>query len=225
VNHIARTRRPRVVSEVTFPQTVKQFDALWPRFKDWLTGHGAEMLQPVTRYELVRFTTPEGIGCVLRNVNDVISPNHWQGGSASAFIAWRRHDNEWRVVPKTEKLDRENRALITDQLIARDGFACCYCHESLKHQAVTIEHFVPRVCEGPNHLANLGLACVPCNEAVGHKTVVEKMRYAQARLDLSRKRWMLSDELAAARLWDFLGARKPAVHGSLWHQLKARWTA
>lgn len=220
MNQIAR--KPRPLSEVTFPQSVAQFDSLWPRFKDWLTGHGAEMLQPVSAYELVRFTTPEGIGCVIRNANDGIRPNHWQGGAASAFIAWRRHDNDWRVVPKTDKLDRENKSLIVDQLIARDGLACCYCHESLKNQAITIEHFVPRVCEGPNHLANLGLACEECNKLAGHKAVVEKLRFAQARLDLSRRRWEVSDAKASARLWIYLSSRETTVHG-LWHRLKARW--
>jgi hypothetical protein len=192
---------------VIFPQTEDQFAKHWHDFKTWLTGRGAEILACETRIQLARFTTPEGVGVVLKNANGRIFANHWSGGAASAWIAYRRNDTAWRVVPRTQELDRSAKGPLLEALIARDGLTCCYCRVSLRNRAISLEHFVAQSCQGPHHMANLALACTDCNEKVGHKPVVEKMRFAQAMTDRARNEHERNAPAAAARLWAWIAER------------------
>ena len=52
-----------------------------------------------------------------------------------------------------------------EEVTARAGFRCEYCHLPTRGQVATfpIDHVVPRNADGPNDVSNLALTCPHCN--------------------------------------------------------------
>ncbi|NIA70743.1 HNH endonuclease [Pelagibius litoralis] len=163
------------------PRTPKAFAKRWPAFKGWLQARGSEVRTPTNQYELARFTTPEGVGVVYRNGREVISA--WKGGADDAFSAFL-DAKPWRVGVKTKTPGKSKRDRRINDIMDRDGNACCYCgglfaprgEFASPGKKMTIEHFVPRTNGGPDNLANSALAHQDCNNRAGNLSVAEKMR-------------------------------------------------
>ena len=59
-------------------------------------------------------------------------------------------------------IDARAESITAIQLLNRDGHDCYLCHLPLEPD-FQIEHIIPRVHGGTDHLANLALACRSCN--------------------------------------------------------------
>ncbi|TWA71863.1 HNH endonuclease [Azospirillum baldaniorum] len=151
------------------PTGVDAFRKRLPKFKDFLEARGAEVLAPSNPFELARFTTPQGVGVIYRNGKGQISS--WQGGADEAFAAFQT-GGSWSVSARKAKGKVRHQI---NALLARDGDRCFFCGAPLGDD-ITVEHLVPAVHGGPNHISNLVLAHAACNQAVGHLSVSEKVR-------------------------------------------------
>lgn len=63
--------------------------------------------------------------------------------------------------------ERKRRKKIRDNVIARDGLACCYCNTSLTYETVTMDHIVPDSKNGTFNTTNLTVSCSSCNNNRG----------------------------------------------------------
>lgn len=147
-------------------------------FTAWLRSHGSEIRAPSNGYEIARFTTPEGVGVIYRNGRGRLS---YVNGADKAFAAFQSGDNKWRVAEKRIRGKTRHRM---DALIERDGGRCWFCDglfppEGEPHEPglkLTMEHLVPVIHGGPDHLSNLVLAHEKCNGEAGNLSVAEKVR-------------------------------------------------
>ena len=168
------------MSDITLPISVKQFDKQRRTFEAWLSAHGSEIREPSNEYELMRFTTPEGVGVIYRDKGDRVTA--WQNGARNAFIAHMCGDDGWRLTPKKKR--RHDSAELRHRiatLIKRDGDGCWYCAEPFVcggdgKKVRTTEHLVARIHGGPDHISNYVLAHVGCNELAGNRAVADKVR-------------------------------------------------
>jgi hypothetical protein len=161
------------MSKPLLPATVREFDSERERFVAWLSNHGAEVRKPTNEYEVIRFTTPQGIGIVYRNRSHKISG--WSYEADSAWIAFKTGDDSWRVGRKQKRVKlTQHQATI----IERDGDECWYCGKPFGEgeMQITTEHMVSLIHKGPNHLSNLVVAHQSCNLAAGNLSVAEKVR-------------------------------------------------
>jgi 5-methylcytosine-specific restriction endonuclease McrA len=65
-----------------------------------------------------------------------------------------------------------------ENVYARDGGKCQYCHRSVTRAEATYDHVVPRTLGGKTGWDNIVIACVGCNQRKGGRTP------AQARMAL-----------------------------------------
>jgi hypothetical protein len=67
---------------VTLLVTIAQFAKRRSAFTKWLIERGSAIEKITNPYEVLRFTTPEGVGIIYKNGNGQITS--WQGGAAEA---------------------------------------------------------------------------------------------------------------------------------------------
>lgn len=159
------------------PDATSQFDKRRETFERWLSDHGSEIRTPTNPYEVIRFTTPEGVGVVYRNDKGHITS--WTGGAAAAWSAYMDTSISWRVGKKRFRKSGMAWGQKGETIIKRDGPGCWYCGEEMTEDGPrerTIEHMCPVTHRGPDHLSNLVLACNACNVAAGSVSVAEKVR-------------------------------------------------
>ena len=162
---------------MTFPRTADQFAKKRAAFKKWLVARGSSIEKPTNPYEVLRFTTPEGVGVIYRNGYGVITS--WMNGAKEAWSAYAK-GTTWRVgktirTPHGRKAER-----IVAALKERDGDGCFFCGKPMENGALTKEHLLSRTHGGSNHMHNLALAHKKCNEAADHMSVVEKVALREA---------------------------------------------
>jgi hypothetical protein len=154
------------------PLWVKEFRKRQDAFVEFLTAGGSEIYKPTNSYELLRFSTPTGVGVVYCNNGGMISS--WTGGAGAAWDAFA-NNFPWRVAPRgAAKMKKNRRDTVVESLIHRDGDSCAFCGLVLGDD-ITIEHFVAVAVGGNHHLTNLALAHHLCNREVGHLSVREKI--------------------------------------------------
>ena len=164
------------------PYSEREYKKLASNFSDWLLSHGSEMRAPSNLYEVARFTTPEGVGVIYRNVAGKLS---WQNGADKAWQAFRGDDNGWRVGEKRKRGKLKHRI---DAMKKRDGDDCWYCggrfapdnEPSEPGLKLTIEHLCPVIHGGPDHLGNLVIAHEKCNTKAGNLSVADKVRMRES---------------------------------------------
>ncbi|MDL2315462.1 HNH endonuclease [Desulfovibrio sp. OttesenSCG-928-A18] len=152
----------------------------WPAFRAWLQENGCQILEPTNPYEVVRFTTPDGIGIVYRKEGGRISK--MTGCSQSLFWAWkegRKFEFAMRT-PREKRRDKKRDQLI-QKIAKRDGWSCMFCGNTLDRETATIEHIVALASRGMEHIANMTLACEDCNKQVGHMSARQKFEHALKR--------------------------------------------
>lgn len=148
-------------------------------FEVWLTNCGAEVLAPLSEWEVLRVRTSTGTHVVHANKKgaqtwppallDIVSA--FNKGATLALAATRRK--------------RRNSKLMQDfpRLVKRDGDGCFYCGEFVTDPfaeyhpdyAPTTEHLVSIAHGGPNHLSNKFIAHHRCNQIAGHLSAPEKI--------------------------------------------------
>lgn len=154
------------------------------KFKKWLRDRGSEINAPTNPYEILRFTTPNGIGLIYKNKSGRVSS---MNAAAQTAVEAFNTSGSWRVGFATKRI------YISPQrkaLIARDGDKCIYCECIFNHEVQPrIEHVVPVTAGGPNHLSNLALSCESCDKLVGTMSAAEKIKFAiSATLECRAKR-------------------------------------
>lgn len=158
-----------------FPPSRTEFDKRASEFQRWLRGHGSEIRLPSNDYEILRFTTPQGVGVIYRNKQNRIT-----SGSDGADIAWnafRCGDDSW-CLPKTKRVQLTHQQAA---IIKRDGDECWFCGTPFEQggdgsKNLTVEHLVSVVYRGPNHISNLVVAHQKCNQNAGTLPVSEKVK-------------------------------------------------
>ena len=94
------------------------------KFKLFLRDRGSEIHAPTNEYEVLRFTTPDGIGLIFRSKKAVISS---MNDPARVAVAAFRNGAAWRATDATRRqyISPKRKALI-----ARDGDRCTYCEHN-----------------------------------------------------------------------------------------------
>jgi len=69
----------------------------------------------------------------------------------------------WVRMGRTVKFSRSN-------VYLRDRHRCQYCNEEFSHDALTLDHVIPRMNGGKTVWDNVVAACSPCNHAKSHFT-------------------------------------------------------
>lgn len=139
-------------------------------FRDWLSGCGAQVLEPTNEWELVRFKTGDETSIIYRNK---VGGVRYCG---SAEIAWKSFSSgaTWRAKAPTSR--RKRMSPMIRSLRVRDGDLCFYCQKITSEDNQSVEHLVAITHGGPNHISNLFLAHKGCNAAAGHLSAPEKIR-------------------------------------------------
>lgn len=151
------------------------FDSLHPKlssFRMWLDARGSQIFSPTNPFEVLRFSTPEGIGVIYQKKSGTLS---FTGGSKHALVCFLE-SRSWRGCTRQKLNQNERRRLnIIHSVVERDGWKCAYCGGELSEETATLEHFVSRTHGGPDHLANIVLAHGHCNAEADHLSVREKI--------------------------------------------------
>jgi hypothetical protein len=138
-------------------------------FRKWLAAHGAEILAPTNPYEVMRFRGNGQISIVRTNAR---GRNSFVGEAEEAWEAFRKGAS-FRFGARVKRRRRSD-AVVT-AIRQRDGDLCFFCREPVDEDDESIEHLVPVIHQGPNHLSNLALAHRQCNSDAGHQDAMTKI--------------------------------------------------
>jgi len=138
-------------------------------FKTWLKGVGASVLATTNEWELVRFDGTVGVSVIYFNKKGEMT---FTGDSLKAFQAFKK-GGHFRVAPRTK---RKKVTPHIRTLRERDGDLCFYCFHFVAEAEESVEHLVPTVHHGPNHISNMVLAHARCNHLAGHLDVMSKIK-------------------------------------------------
>lgn len=75
---------------------------------------------------------------------------------------------KYYVYRKFNKLIFSRRAIFK-----RDGYACQYCQQKLKHGQITVDHILPKSRGGKSCFSNCVAACYSCNKRKSNKMLSE----------------------------------------------------
>ena len=149
-------------------------------FKNWLLHRGAEIYEPTTDWEYIRFRCNKGYGVSYRNKKGALKFNEVFQKAFNAFRANKPWNGFVEDIHAKGRPPTKKRALVF-----RDGHACFFCMKEFGYEELTIEHLVPKCHGGGNHMSNLVLACSPCNSEVDIMPVTEKIRHRERHLLLN----------------------------------------
>ena len=141
-----------------------------PKFIEWLTARGAQIIEPTNEWEVVRFRSGDVTSIVYRNARGRTRM------TGDAPVAWEAFINgtSWRAIPATSR--RKSMTSMIRTIIRRDGYLCFFCQRLVDVESASAEHLVPVTHGGPNHISNLVLAHQLCNQRAGHLSAAEKIR-------------------------------------------------
>ncbi|MGV6816146.1 MAG: HNH endonuclease [Thiotrichales bacterium] len=139
-----------------------------PRFRNWLTNQGCEILEPTNEYELIRWKgSSTGV---------IYTSGKCSGPYAKTAIACWKGGKKWNGAPKSTGRKgsyRREKELLLD----RDGCDCFYCGKPLEDD-VTVEHLLSLSAGGKNTLGNMVLAHGDCNQEAHNLTLAAKVKMA-----------------------------------------------
>lgn len=139
-------------------------------FRDWLSGCGAQVLEPTNEWEIARFKAGDQTCVIYRNkVGGVRYSSEFAEQVWKAFTSGAA----WRAAPATK---RRQMTPHKRSLLNRDGDLCFFCQAPMSDDNMTVEHLVAITHGGPNHISNLFLAHRGCNVAAGRLSAPEKIR-------------------------------------------------
>lgn len=149
------------------------------KLRIWAVAGGAENEALTNRYELVRLRVKGGVAIVYRKENGKQTWNPLALQLRQAMETGNPFPAGLRHVPKVGVSRKNDVAHRT--LTERDGAGCFFCFEEVADD-MTIEHLVPRIHGGPNHISNKFRACSACNIRAGHLSAPEKIRIREVNL-------------------------------------------
>jgi hypothetical protein len=137
-------------------------------FCAWLTGAGAEVLEPTSEWELVRFKSGGETSIIYRNAAGGVK---YTGAAGAAYKAFTENKT-WRALPATR---RKKSSPIIRVIRKRDGDLCFFCQDPVSEEVESAEHLVSVTHGGPNHISNMFLSHRVCNAIAGHLSAPEKI--------------------------------------------------
>lgn len=146
-------------------------------FQAWLDARGGNRLGPTNEFEVMRFTTRDGIGVIYRNNAGRL---RW---TSAAEEAWKAHcagasHDEYRIVERGERIKGgSRRRQLVAALVQRDGTTCACCGLSMPTEDRTIEHFVPVALGGSKAAHNLILVHEACNQKLADMNIRAKIEF------------------------------------------------
>jgi hypothetical protein len=138
-------------------------------FRDWLSGAGAQVLEPTNEWELIRFKAGATTSIIYRNKVGGVT---YSGAAKEAWDAFKS-GAPWRAIRPTT---RRGMSPVIRTIRERDGDLCFYCQRTVGPDNESVEHLVSITHQGPNHISNLFLAHKGCNARAGHMSAPEKIR-------------------------------------------------
>jgi len=159
------------------------------RFAAWLEANGAEILPTTNQWELIRYKTKHDGLCVAY-VN-AKGRRSFPGKSAEHYAAFEKGVHLDRV----SRPRRDQKDILLDQVIERDGPVCCLCGQFLNGDQ-TLEHWLNVSHGGNNHISNAGAAHTDCNTLMGNFAISKKINL--------RDRFRA--DVAVTPPWEFLDA-------------------
>jgi hypothetical protein len=137
--------------------------------KTFLTERGAEVLEPTSNFELLRFRTVKGVSVIyFKKTGDIT----FFGEAEDVWKAYTRNLS-WRAMPSS----KSKRSSVDIQTIRkRDGDLCFYCQEHVDKKEESAEHLVALTHGGPDHISNKFLSHRECNLHAGYMSAVEKIK-------------------------------------------------
>lgn len=139
-------------------------------FKDWLSGCGAEVLEPTNEWEVVRFKSPECTSVIYTNK---VGGLRFVGQAEEALKAFSE-SCPWRAAEATRRRKKLTPEMRT--IRERDGDLCFFCQEHVSQDNESIEHLVALTHGGPQHISNKFLAHKKCNGDARHLSAPEKIK-------------------------------------------------
>lgn len=149
------------------------------KFLSWLADCGAEILEPMSEWEIAR---------VRANGNTHVAYTNSKGRQTwpkpLRNMLTKKSENIWPKLGNPQQRVSGNKKALIDKLGKRDGFECWYCAHPLAppnrdqvdgEMFATVEEICPRQIGGPTHIGNQVLACNDCNQLAGNKSVSEKV--------------------------------------------------
>jgi len=148
------------------------------KFITFLRTSGAEILEPTSEFEVVRFRTINGVSVVYQGKRGI----SFTGESKSAYDKMLA-GNLWQIEPG--RLKTKKRLLA--EVMERDGLDCFYCGEQTDDDTRSLEHILSIAKGGNNEISNLTIACVSCNQAAGDMAIVDKIKLREKYLSFRPK--------------------------------------
>lgn len=135
------------------------------KFKNWLINNGCEIEPPTNPYELIRWKGAE--------VGVLYTSGKFSGPYATNAVFCFHSGKKWNggIV----RVGRKTYVKQKIKLLARDGTRCFLCNDELGED-ITVDHLIPLVAGGTNHLSNMALMHEKCNYACGNKPLIEKVK-------------------------------------------------
>jgi len=140
------------------------------QFRNWLAANGAEVLEPTSEWELVRFKAGSETGVIYSNKSGELT---FTGPAGEAWKAFKGA-HSWRAAPATKRRPKSSPRL--QAIRARDGGHCFYCLKPVAVEDESEEHLVSVTHGGPNHISNIFLAHRICNAKAGNLSAPEKIQ-------------------------------------------------
>ena len=163
---------PAIVRVGSYDPTnqVRQIEKRASEFRHWLSGNGAQILEPTNEWEIIRFRVGVHTAIIYRKKNGALT---FVGHAKAAWDAFCGGVH-WRVTEKTQRPKRTSVRMTT--IRKRDGDLCFFCQRPVSAEDGSLEHLVAITHQGPNHISNLFLAHKTCNAKAGHLSAPEKIR-------------------------------------------------
>lgn len=150
-------------------------------FRSWLSGCGAEVLEPTNEWELIRFKSEGATSVIYRNSVGGVT---YTGKAEEAYKAFKE-GKPWRAKAPTRRKKMSPKIRTVRQ---RDGDLCFYCQKFVSEDNESAEHLVSVTHGGPMHISNIFLAHKGCNARAGHLSAPEKIKvHVQAVIERNNK--------------------------------------
>lgn len=138
------------------------------KFKTWLRQGGANVLNTTNEYEAVRWKGAK-TGVIYKSGKANGDYAYSAMGEYQQGIAYTGGPT------KTSRMKKSKKRTVKQRIAERDGTKCWFCLKEMEVGEMTLEHLIPVVAGGSNHIANTVLAHSHCNNEAGTLPLIEKI--------------------------------------------------
>lgn len=157
-----------MVIHITTMITITDMTLNISKFRTYVKESGASILENTNEWELLRFSSKNGVGIVYTNKHGQMTLS----GAADLALSFYLRGKKWNAGLKYYAYQRPE---TVEKLLERDGSMCFYCSNPLGED-ITVEHILSVVHGGCSNAANLCLTHAECNRRAGSLTVVDKIK-------------------------------------------------